>query len=258
MASPWVTSQRPPAERPWLGLALLAAVPLLSLILIRMLWSGSSLWFLTVGIILLGASAIVFLARRTQEHEYSRQTLAPETTRVPLILMGLGVLFLAMLVLPNYAGGGSSNDRLSGLSGEQTGANSEVSGVSQQSSTLAQSTTQPLSSQTTQQQPRSNSTTTQQQTTTETEGETYIVQSGDTLWDIAVRFDTTVAAIVAANRLADESDIAIGQELTIPASTGQSTTGATNGLPSTNGTTTDEPAADGATTDDPLGDGSVP
>ncbi|MEX1159145.1 MAG: LysM peptidoglycan-binding domain-containing protein [Thermomicrobiales bacterium] len=250
MASPWVTSQRPPAERPWLGIALLAAIPLVSLILIRMLWSGSSLWFLTVGIILLGAAAIVFLARRTQEHEYSRQTLAPETTRVPLILMGLGVLFLAMLVLPNYAGGGSSNDRLSRLSDEQTSAaSSDVSGVSQQASTLAQSTTQ--------QQPRTNSTTTQPQQTTQVEGETYVVQSGDTLWDIAVRYDTTVAVIVSANRLTDETDIQIGQELTIPAASSTGTTGSTTDDP------LDEPLGDGtttggATTDDGTGDESVP
>ncbi|MCH8026018.1 MAG: LysM peptidoglycan-binding domain-containing protein [Chloroflexi bacterium] len=48
-------------------------------------------------------------------------------------------------------------------------------------------------------------------------GETYLVQSGDTLWDIALRLDTTVEAIVAANELTDETDLSIGQELVIPA-----------------------------------------
>jgi murein DD-endopeptidase MepM/ murein hydrolase activator NlpD len=44
----------------------------------------------------------------------------------------------------------------------------------------------------------------------------YEVQAGDTLFDIAQRFGTTVDAIVAANGLADPADIAIGQILIIP------------------------------------------
>lgn len=44
----------------------------------------------------------------------------------------------------------------------------------------------------------------------------YEVQDGDTLFDIAQRFGTTVEAIVAANDLADPEDIAIGQVLIIP------------------------------------------
>jgi hypothetical protein len=52
-----------------MGMALLVAVPLLSLILIRLLWSGSSLWFLTVGILLLGSAAVVYLLRRPPEME---------------------------------------------------------------------------------------------------------------------------------------------------------------------------------------------
>lgn len=236
MASPYVTSQRPaPTERPWMGMAILVAVPLLSLVLIRMLWSGSSLWFLTVGIILLGAAAIVFLARRTQEHDYNRQTLAPETTRVPLILMGLGVLFLAMLILPNYSGGSSNSDRLSQLRDDQStaGVSSEVSGAVQQPSTSSQTNTQSTSTtqQTTRQQADSllpgASDTTTDTTGVAVDGDTYIVQDGDTLWDIAFSFDSTVEAIVAANSLDDPEDISIGQELTIPAAsvTGDATGG---------------------------------
>ncbi len=44
----------------------------------------------------------------------------------------------------------------------------------------------------------------------------YVVQPGDTLYDIARRFDTTVEAIVAANNLADPGLIRVGQKLIIP------------------------------------------
>ena len=44
----------------------------------------------------------------------------------------------------------------------------------------------------------------------------YTVQAGDTLSTIATRFDTTVAAIVTANGLANPETILIGQELVIP------------------------------------------
>jgi LysM repeat protein len=46
--------------------------------------------------------------------------------------------------------------------------------------------------------------------------QTYIVQDGDTLWDIATEFGTTVDAIILANALDNPSDIQIDQELTIP------------------------------------------
>ncbi|MGI6208629.1 MAG: DUF5107 domain-containing protein [Anaerolineae bacterium] len=44
----------------------------------------------------------------------------------------------------------------------------------------------------------------------------YTVAKGDTLSEIAAQFDTTVAAIVAANGLADPNRLEIGQELIIP------------------------------------------
>ncbi len=48
--------------------------------------------------------------------------------------------------------------------------------------------------------------------------ERYVVESGDTLTDIARRFDTTVEALVDANDIADPDVIDIGQELVIPGS----------------------------------------
>lgn len=44
----------------------------------------------------------------------------------------------------------------------------------------------------------------------------YVVQPGDTLFQIAQRFGTTVEAIVAANDIADPSLIEVGQKLMIP------------------------------------------
>lgn len=43
----------------------------------------------------------------------------------------------------------------------------------------------------------------------------YIVEKGDTLYSLAKRYDTTVAAIKALNNL-DSNDLAIGQEIMIP------------------------------------------
>jgi murein DD-endopeptidase MepM/ murein hydrolase activator NlpD len=45
----------------------------------------------------------------------------------------------------------------------------------------------------------------------------YVVQPGDTLFNIAQRFGTTIDAIIAANGIADRSLIVVGQELIIPA-----------------------------------------
>lgn len=205
MASPWITPQRPAVERPWLGMAVMAAIPLLSLILIRMLWSGSSLWFLTVGIILLGVAAVIFLARRPQEHEYSRQALTHETNRLPLILTGLGVLFMAMLLLPNFSGGGSSSEPAAGQQLQSGVAVSDVSGASQAPAGDASAQQPPLVEQSGPVEEASAAA-----------GETYVVQSGDILWDIAERFGTTVEAIAEANNLENPADLAIDQVLIIP------------------------------------------
>lgn len=45
---------------------------------------------------------------------------------------------------------------------------------------------------------------------------TYIVQPGDTLWRISRQFDTSVDAIVQANRIPNPNLIYVGQALEIP------------------------------------------
>lgn len=47
-------------------------------------------------------------------------------------------------------------------------------------------------------------------------GELYTVQPGDTLYAIAIRYRTTVNAILEANQLANPNSLSIGQELIIP------------------------------------------
>lgn len=47
-------------------------------------------------------------------------------------------------------------------------------------------------------------------------GSTYLVKSGDTLWDLALEWGVTVDAILTANSLASPDDLAIGQELKVP------------------------------------------
>ena len=51
-------------------------------------------------------------------------------------------------------------------------------------------------------------------------GETYIVQLGDTLFKIAVRFNTTVTTLMALNNLDNPNFIYVGQRLILPASSG--------------------------------------
>lgn len=188
-----------------MGIAFLAAVPLLSLILIRMLWSGSSLWFLSVGIILLGAAAVVFLARRPQDLEYARQLPVYEAQRAPLILVAIGVLFLAVLLVPNFSGDGSGGPSVA----QQQAANgltSDVADVGVGSQPIVQDPVPPP-------------------VESEPAGEpagllddgTYVVQSGDTLWTIAQSFGTTVDAIVEVNELDNPSELQVGDELAIPA-----------------------------------------
>ena len=206
MASPWVYPQRPPTQRPWMGMAMLVALPLLSLILIRMLWSGSSLWFLTVGIILLGAAAIFFIARRPQELEYDRRIIGQESNRMPLILTGLGVLFLALLLLPNFAGGGSDSEQPS-LQQSSSALTSDVAESSQPPADepLADEPSEPAAP-----PPPA-------ETTLTSDGGVYVIESGDTVWDIASRFGTTVEAIVEANDMENPAELQVGQEIVIPA-----------------------------------------
>ena len=209
MASPWApVPQRAPIERPWMGIAFLAAIPLLSLILIRMLWSGSSLWFLSVGIILLGAAAVIFLARRPQELEYARQLPIYEAQRAPLILMAIGVLFLAMLLLPNFSGGGSASQPVA----QQQAANELTSDVAEAADVVVGS--QPVAEE---QPPPAQVEPHDEPAALLQDDGTYVVQSGDTLWTIAQSFGTTVDAIVEANELDNPSELQVGDALVIPA-----------------------------------------
>lgn len=245
MESPWIAQQQrgPAAERPWAGMALVIAVPLLTLVLIRLLWSGSSLWFLTVGLILLGVAAVIFLARRPQEHEYSRAALAQESNRVPLVLAGVGVLFLAMLLLPNFASGDGGNSPAPEASTQDNttsgaGLTTDVAGSQRDTSVQLPAAQRPAVQQPAAEQPSAGDTAVDDTTTdnttllddtpvddTETitepvvvpEGsQTYVVEEGDTLWDIAATYSTTVDAVILANGLDNPSDIQIGQELIIP------------------------------------------
>lgn len=192
-------------------MAIMAAVPIFSLILIRLFWSGSSLWFLTVGIILLGIAAIVFLARRTGDQQYGTQTLAPETPRLPLILSALGVLFLAMLILPNFAGGSSTPDIASPA---------VQSDVSQPLASDTAAVSEPPASAAPRRVVAQDSFVAETDTADVAEDGSYIVAEGDTLWDIASQFGVTVESIVEANDLEDETAISIDQELVIPAEGG--------------------------------------
>ena len=211
MSSPWASTRQPSIERPWLGMAIMAVVPIFSLILIRLFWSGSSLWFLTVGIILLGVAAIVFLSRRQAEQQYGTQALAQETPRLPLVLTGLGVLFLAMLILPNFAGGGSTPDIASPA---------VQSDISQPLASDTAGVSEPPASAAPRRVVAQDSFVTDSDTADVAEDGTYVVADGDTLWDIALQFGVTVESIVETNGLEDETAISIDQELVIPADGG--------------------------------------
>jgi murein DD-endopeptidase MepM/ murein hydrolase activator NlpD len=47
-------------------------------------------------------------------------------------------------------------------------------------------------------------------------GPVYVVQTGDTLWDIAVRFGVTLDALQAANNITDPGQLGVGDALVIP------------------------------------------
>ncbi len=55
------------------------------------------------------------------------------------------------------------------------------------------------------------------ETTLTSDGGVYVIESGDTIWDIASRFGTTVEAIVEANDMENPAELQVGQEIVIPA-----------------------------------------
>jgi LysM repeat protein len=44
----------------------------------------------------------------------------------------------------------------------------------------------------------------------------YVVRAGDTLSEIAARFDTTIGVLVELNGIQDAANVQIGQELRLP------------------------------------------
>jgi LysM repeat protein len=47
-------------------------------------------------------------------------------------------------------------------------------------------------------------------------GRVHVVQPGDTLYSLAVRYDTTVQALMVANNLSSPNLIYVGQTLSVP------------------------------------------
>lgn len=247
MALPYYPTQEGQAERPWMGLALLLSIPLLSLILIRLLWSGSGLWYLLVGILFLGVAAALFLARRNDER--GPTTLVDEPNRLPLVLMGIGMVFVVLLLLPNFSGDSSASGPID-QARDQSQLPTQPAAIVAQPTTVRAQPTQRATSQPTAQQDNSSQVVLQEATddtaSTPAEddadlapppgSETYVVQDGDTLWDIASSYDVSVEAIIAANQLDSPEDLQVGDELAIPPATEDAADPATE--------TVDDPSAD--------------
>jgi LysM repeat protein len=215
MASPWIPSERPPTDErtPITGIVLIVGVPLLALILLRMLWSGSSLWFLLAGILMIGAAALIFLTRRPGGGlEYDRSFFTADQSRLPLLLAGGGLVFLAMLLVPNFSGGDGSP---SGGNGSEVleetvdpAAPAEVAEeapINNQPEVINEA---PVASE-------------GQPPTTDTSNlpdgyQVHVVVNGDTLWGIAETYSISVEDIVSANNLANPEDLQLDQELIIP------------------------------------------
>lgn len=192
MAS-WTPPERPSVEeRPWLGLVMLALVGFLMLLLLRILWSGTGVWYLVLGLLLIGGAAVaVFtLAQRGPVQPMaSRPGLGG--SRLPLLLAGTGAVLLALLLVPTTDSGESEAEE----------ATSPVTVTTPVSSVAGAAVTPPAVA-----------------LPAQDGAQTYVVESGDTLWDIAQRFGTTVEALVEANGLEDAADLTVGQQLTIPES----------------------------------------
>ncbi len=192
MAS-WTPPERPSVEeRPWLGLAMLALVGFLTLLLLRLVWSGTGVWYLVVGLLLVGGAAVAVFTRAQRgplQPMAARPALAG--SRLPLLLAGAGAMLLALLLVPTTDSGESEAEEVTSPVTVSTPVSS-VAGVAVTPAAVA--------------------------TPAQGGAETYVVESGDTLWDIAQRFGTTVDALVEANGLEDAADLIVGQQLTIPES----------------------------------------
>jgi LysM repeat protein len=215
-----------------MGMALLLSIPLLSLILIRLLWSGSGLWYLLVGILFLGVAAALFLARRNDER--GPTTLADEPNRLPLVLMGIGMVFVVLLLLPNFSGDSSASplQQVRNQSRLPTQSAAIVAHPTVRTQPTRRATSQPTpqptdSSQVQLQQAPDDTTSAPTAGNTDTSpppgSETYVVKDGDTLWDIASSHDVTVESIIAANQLDSADDLQIGDEIAIPPATADAT-----------------------------------
>jgi len=74
-------------------------------------------------------------------------------------------------------------------------------------------------------------------------GETYTVQAGDTLFDIALHFEVSVEELMEVNEITDPTSLSVGQRLVIP---GQGPGLVPEGTPTPEGeTTTPTPSAEG-------------
>jgi len=126
-----------------------------------------------------------------------------------LALVGLMAVAVAVLVLARFGGGAPTS--LASPTPASSGAESSIP-ASPSARQPTPSPTAPLTP-----TPAASPTSTPTPTPTpEPSYRTYTVQSGDTLWEIAVRFGTTVKAIVELNGISDPSRIHAGQVLKIP------------------------------------------
>jgi LysM repeat protein len=223
MTAPYYPTEEDEPERPWMGMALLLSIPLLSLILVRLLWSGSDFWFLLVGILFLGVAAALFLARRNDER--GPTTLADEPNRLPLALMGIGIVFVALLLLPNFSGSSEGSGPVQQVSSSSPAPTlaAVLSQPTRRPVATARATTAPTATPDTSAEvvaddpvDEADSSTDDADVVPPAGSETYVVEDGDTLWDIASSHDVTVEAIVEANGLDDSDDLQVGDELAIP------------------------------------------
>jgi LysM repeat protein len=196
------------------GVSLIVGVPLLSLILLRMLWSGSGLWFLLAGLALIAGAGLIFFNRRPRNLEFDRNLFAGEQARVPMIMAGAGVVFLTMLLVPNFAGGGDSDGDSASPSEVLDESAAPVDDGSQVVDEAAPPDSQPEVSN---DAPPASSASGPLDPSNLPEGyQVHVVANGDTLWGISERYSTTVDAIVSANNLANPEDLQLDQELIIP------------------------------------------